>query len=320
MNADPAKQLTVMPAHSSGGMTPPILLRSSIDPGRPVTGNGGDGGGGDGGGCTPGLSLLDLSLAVQPLMRYVPVGTLVQLSGAATVRRWLPDCSTHDENAPVQWSLYYKPIGGGGTDATSNLAAPSDAPDNQFTAGLAGTYDVLLTCPAVAAVTSARLYAGRGAVLDGTATAWVQADGLGCRRYATDPSGNPIRFHAEFVTPPGSTQADVFVDTITLPKAVITQTGTGSGTLDLAAGTIEAQLQLQAAVQVTALQATYNGTVSITLSTGAAITSCDGSPVSGSAVSNGTAALAGYAPVADLPVKTECWLEVNANVTPVGWS
>ena len=147
--------------------------------------------------------------------------------------------------------MYYKPIGGGGTNVTSVLAAPSDSPDNQFSVGLAGTYDVLLTCPAVAAATSARLLAGRGAVLDGTATAWVRNDYLGCRRYDTDPSGNPIRFHAVFVTLPGSTQSDVLFDPITLPKAVITQTGTGSGMLDLSAGMIEAQLQA-------AVQASYN--------------------------------------------------------------
>jgi hypothetical protein len=283
------------------------ITQRPIGPGRQLPPmNGGDGGDG-GGGCMPGTSLLDLSLVMNPDTLFVAVGTQVQLSGSATVRHWLPDCNHQDRAAPVVFSLSYQPIGGRTSiDLTSILA------DHHFTVGFAGIYDIFLTCPLVAAVTSARLFAGPGAVLEGTATAWVNNPFLGCRKFDTDPSGNPIRFHAVIVTPPQGTQSTVQFDPIRLPNAVITQTSPGTGSFDLSAGTIEAQLH-------GAVQARFNGTVDTTLSTGGRTTACDNSSVSGSAISNHQATLVGDAPVDGPPGTTHCWLAVNANVMPVGF-
>jgi len=265
----------------------------------------------------PGTVIKDLSLVMNPNTLFVTVNTPVQLTGRATVRRWLPDCSTHDADAPVRWSLSYQSINSvAAIDVTSILVDGPGPGTVHFTAGLPGIYDIVLVCPLVAAATSARLLVGRGAVIDGTATAWVNNDapliGLGCRKFSTDGSGNPIRFHAVIITLPQSTQSAVIFDPIRLPNAVITQTSQGTGSFDPSTGTIEAQI-------IAAVQARVNGTVDMTLSTGGRIVSCDKTLVSGSAISGGQAVLVGDAPVDGPPGTTHSWLAVDASVTPVGF-
>jgi hypothetical protein len=286
-------------------------LSQGLIAGRPV----GDGGNGGGGGCMPGTVIKDLSLVMNPNTLFVTVNTPVQLTGRATVRRWLPDCSTRDADSPVQWSLFYQSINSGASiDVTSILVDGPGPGTAQFSAGLPGIYDVVLVCPQVAAATSARLLVGRGAVIDGTATAWVNNDLPivgGCGRFPR-VGGNPIPFHAVIITLPQGTQSAVIFDPIRLPNAVITQTSPGTGSFDLSAGTIEAQINA-------AVQARANGTVSMTLSTSGTIVACDNTSVSGSAISGGQAVLVGDAPVDGPPGTTHSWLAVNANVTPVGF-
>ena len=261
----------------------------------------------------PGTTLLELSLRMEPDTLFVQPGTAVQLSGSATVRHWLGDCTRHDSRAPIEWSLFYQSIDSPvSIPVTSFLVDSPESPVNQFTVGDPGTYDIVLTCPLVAATTSQRLIVGGGAVLDGTATAWVNNQFLGCKKYETDPNGNPISFHAVIITALQGTQSTVSFDPISTPKATITQTRPGTGTFDPSTGTID--LQLHGFVQ-----AVQNGTVDITLSTNAKSTTCDNSSISGSALSGSRATLVGDAPVNGPTGTTHCWLAVNANVTTVNF-
>lgn len=288
-----------------------IIPQLTIGPGRPV----GGGNGGGGGGCMPGTTLLSLPLGINPDSSFVGVGTVVHVTGSAKVRRFLPDCTKVDVKAPIEWRLTYQsPDSPVSIPVTSFFVDGVSSPANEFTAGNPGIYDIVLICPLVGAATSTRVNAGRGALLVGTATAWVSNPILGCRKYDTGPDGNPIPFQALIVTSPHGSQSVVDFDPIRLPKVVVTQTSSGTGDFDPSTGTIDAQLHAS-------VQAVFNGTVNMTLSTSGTITPCGGSSeVSGKAISGGQAVLVGHGQVGGVPFGgAQVWLAVTANVTPIGF-
>jgi hypothetical protein len=283
--------------------------RMPVEPGMPIGDGGGNGGGGGGGGCTPGDALVDFWLAVNPTAAFVPVGTVVTLSGGATVRHWHPNCDYNDQAEPVSIGLYYMAVGGGQPiDISTNLAGPPQSP--QFTACFPGVYDIVAGSPPCPPTSRwARVMAGRGAVITGTAVAWVAVPALGCKRYATDPSGNPIAFYASLITPPDKMAASVFFNPIVTAKATITQSSPGVGTFDPATGAMTVTLHGN-------VQAAVSGTVDIVISTSATASACGNTALTGQPLD--TAAqrmtLVGAAPVENLPdsLKADCWLEVNA--------
>jgi hypothetical protein len=149
----------------------------------------GDGpGDGDGGGCKPGVVLEGLSLNVSPTSDsagpiFIAVGTHVTLFGQARVRRWFPDCTSNVSEAPIEWELFYQPVGGLQTNVTSILQGGHTSNMSAFDAGLPGVYNVSLLCRAVVAVTGKTIFVGPAFSLDGTAKVWLQNEFVGTRKF-----------------------------------------------------------------------------------------------------------------------------------------
>jgi hypothetical protein len=295
----------------------PVKSRMFIPPrpvvaGRPLDGGNGNGEGG-GGGCKPGAAQLDLSITIEPNSLFVVTGAKVHVTGHSTVRHWLITCENFDRGGRLEWSILYHSIDGGQIDVSSILDAPRNSAANGFTAGIPGIYDVFLTCLDTTTTISERVFVGRGAVLDGTATAWVNNSYIGCRRYDTDQAGDPIGFHATIVTSPQSGESLMQFEPIQMRDVLITQTSAGGAILDPARGTIEGEMKA-------AIQAQYNGTVDITVSTRQRINACDGSSTDGSPLNGGRATLVGGPATVDGPPgDTSAYLALATNVTLLGF-
>jgi hypothetical protein len=288
-------------------IVPPVLA-------RPVGDGGGDGGGGNGGGpgCQPGRVLLSFTMSATPAPpasgSFVPLGTVIELSASAASRLWLPNCTYHDQGAPVEWQLFYQPVGGSPGEIGSRLADDPSSNTNSFVAGQAGTYSVLCSCPAVISAPGVpgalgqTFYAGTVWSVAGTLEAWVTS-----LKGTSDITGIPVT-GVLIQTPDGSAQFTM--NPVAVGASTVSQTSGGGGQFDDNAGALTVSLGLHEASD-------YSGDISITLSTDATITPPDGSAgIPGRRFdANGTGTLVGDAAIAGPPGTTDIWLMIDATLT-----
>jgi hypothetical protein len=273
---------------------------------------GGGPGNGNGGGCKPGVILERLSLDVNPPsdsagQSFVAVGTHITLFGSAQVRRWFPDCTSRVTGAPIQWELFYQPVGSQPTDVTSILQGGQSSNMNAFDAGLPGVYNLSLVCPIVAAVAGRTIYVGSVFNLDGTAKVWVKND---------NPMGDIIKFeekmHAVLIILPQNGQVLLRMNPIQTQQRVTITQELGEGFFDSTTGRLDLHLVLNASGQI-------SGTTDITISTEKTIIPPQDNSVSGQRRdSSGQIALVGDAPIVGPPYTTHGWIEIDdGKLTPV---
>jgi hypothetical protein len=261
---------------------------------------------GDPGGCAPGSQIDSMTLSIQPGAdssgsAFVTTGTHVELSGSATVRRWLADCTSTVHKSPIGWALSYDPAGGTPTNVTSILLGGPPG-STSFDAGLPGIYTVTLLCPEVATSTTSNIFVGSSLKLAGSGTVWIQNPFVGTSSFHISSFGGVL-----VATPPGD-QVSVHLDPFEAGGAKINPESAG-GTFDSVTGLLTLNF-------AASISGALSGSITVTLSTETSISPPIGSAVSGvRRDAEGAVVIVGDAPVVGPPGTTHAWIQISGTLT-----